>query len=92
MRTQVLAYSGGLDTSTQLAYLAHEKGYEVCAYIADLGQDDVKDKAAIAKAGAMKVEPVDTEPLADLRGLAGQDSSGAEQRVGHHDGLPADVL
>ena len=23
------------------------------------------------------------------RGLAGQDSSGAEQRVGHHDGLPA---
>ena len=43
----VLAYSGGLDTSTQLAYLAHEKGYEVCAYIADLGQDDVKDKAAI---------------------------------------------
>ncbi|KAH8069286.1 argininosuccinate synthase [Aureococcus anophagefferens] len=43
----VLAYSGGLDTSTQLAYLAHEKGYEVCAYIADLGQDDVVDAGAI---------------------------------------------
>jgi len=43
----VLAYSGGLDTSTQLAYLAHEKGYEVCAYIADLGQDDVVDPGAI---------------------------------------------
>ncbi len=34
----VLAYSGGLDTSTQLAFLAREKGFEVCAYIADLGQ------------------------------------------------------
>ena len=62
----VLAYSGGLDTSTQLAYLAHEKGYEVCAYIADLGQDDVKDAGAIeeikdkAKAsGAYAFECVD---------------------------------
>lgn len=46
----VLAYSGGLDTSTQLAYLAKEKGFEVCAYIADLGQDDVlsqEDRDAI---------------------------------------------
>ena len=66
MRTQVLAYSGGLDTSTQLAYLAHEKGYEVCAYIADLGQDDVKDKAAIEEirdkaqaSGAYSFECVD---------------------------------
>mmetsp|Transcript_1286 Transcript_1286/g.1527 ORF Transcript_1286/g.1527 Transcript_1286/m.1527 type:complete len:461 (-) Transcript_1286:1272-2654(-) len=38
----VLAYSGGLDTSCQLAYLAKERGFEVAAYIADLGQDDVK--------------------------------------------------
>ena len=38
----VLAYSGGLDTSCQLSWLAKEKGYEVCAFIADLGQDDVK--------------------------------------------------
>ena len=30
----VLAYSGGLDTSTQLAWLVNELGYEVCAYIA----------------------------------------------------------
>eukprot|EP00938_MAST-03A_sp_MAST-3A-sp1_P002688 g2688.t1 len=37
----VLAYSGGLDTSCQLSWLAKEKGFEVCAYIADLGQDDV---------------------------------------------------
>eukprot|EP00514_Thraustochytrium_sp_LLF1b_P000961 CAMPEP_0184521838 /NCGR_PEP_ID=MMETSP0198_2-20121128/7926_1 /TAXON_ID=1112570 /ORGANISM="Thraustochytrium sp., Strain LLF1b" /LENGTH=444 /DNA_ID=CAMNT_0026912553 /DNA_START=191 /DNA_END=1525 /DNA_ORIENTATION=- len=42
----VLAYSGGLDTSTQLAYLANEKGFEVCAYIADLGQDDLQTEEA----------------------------------------------
>lgn len=36
-----MAYSGGLDTSCQLAWLTKEKGYEVCAYVADLGQDDV---------------------------------------------------
>ena len=41
----VLAYSGGLDTSTQLAYLTQEMGFEVCAYIADLGQDDLKTQA-----------------------------------------------
>ena len=43
----VLAYSGGLDTSAQLSWLAKQKGFEVCAYIADLGQDDVVDDAAI---------------------------------------------
>jgi len=37
----VMAYSGGLDTSCQLSWLTKEKGFEVCAYIADLGQDDV---------------------------------------------------
>merc|ERR1719353_360750 len=40
----VLAYSGGLDTSTQLAWLVNELGYEVCAYIADLGQDDTLEE------------------------------------------------
>ena len=51
----VLAYSGGLDTSTQLAYLAKEKGFEVCAYIADLGQDDVKTQVrGRAKRGLAK--------------------------------------
>ncbi len=43
----VLAYSGGLDTSTQLNWLAKQKGFEVCAYIANLGQEDVKDQADI---------------------------------------------
>ena len=55
----VLAYSGGLDTSCQLSWLAKEKGFEVCAYIADLGQDDtltpgaiddIRDKAALSGA------------------------------------------
>jgi argininosuccinate synthase len=35
----VLAYSGGLDTSVILKWLI-EKGYEVIAYVADVGQDD----------------------------------------------------
>ena len=43
----VLAYSGGLDTSAQLSWLVQEKGFEVCAYIADLGQDDVLDAADV---------------------------------------------
>jgi argininosuccinate synthase len=51
----VLAYSGGLDTSTQLAYLHNEKGFEVCAMIADLGQDDVLGAEA-KKAIAMKAK------------------------------------
>jgi argininosuccinate synthase len=35
----VLAYSGGLDTSVILRWL-QEKGYEVIAFIADVGQDE----------------------------------------------------
>lgn len=52
----VLAYSGGLDTSVILKWLI-EKGYDVIAYIADVGQDDdfaeVEKKAL--KIGASKV-------------------------------------
>jgi len=52
----ILAYSGGLDTSVILKWLI-EKGYEVIAYVADVGQDDdfeeVKKKAL--KVGASKV-------------------------------------
>jgi argininosuccinate synthase len=52
----VLAYSGGLDTSVILKWLI-DKGYEVIAYIADVGQDDdfqeVEKKAV--KIGASKV-------------------------------------
>jgi argininosuccinate synthase len=35
----VLAYSGGLDTSVILKWLI-EKGYEVVAFVADVGQAD----------------------------------------------------
>jgi argininosuccinate synthase len=40
----VLAYSGGLDTSIILKWLI-EKGYEVIAYIADVGQEDDFEEA-----------------------------------------------
>ena len=40
----VLAYSGGLDTSVILKWLIDE-GYDVIAYIADVGQDDNFDEA-----------------------------------------------
>ncbi len=52
----VLAYSGGLDTSIILAWLI-DKGYEVIAYIADVGQDDDLQAAALkaGKCGAAKV-------------------------------------
>ena len=52
----VLAYSGGLDTSVILKWLL-EQGYEVFAYMADIGQDE-DFKAAEEKAmkiGASKV-------------------------------------
>ncbi|MBN1790904.1 MAG: argininosuccinate synthase [Bacteroidales bacterium] len=52
----VLAYSGGLDTSVILKWLI-DKGYEVIAYVADVGQEDdfkeVEKKAL--KIGASKV-------------------------------------
>jgi argininosuccinate synthase len=52
----ILAYSGGLDTSVILKWLI-DKGYEVIAYVADVGQednfDDVREKAK--KIGASKV-------------------------------------
>lgn len=52
----VLAYSGGLDTSCILKWLI-EKGYEVIAYVADIGQEEdftaVREKAC--KIGASKV-------------------------------------
>ncbi|KAJ9059778.1 argininosuccinate synthetase [Entomophthora muscae] len=52
----LLAYSGGLDTSCILAWLI-EEGYEVLAYMADVGQEEdfqaAKEKAL--KIGATKV-------------------------------------
>jgi len=52
----ILAYSGGLDTSIMLKWLVNE-GYNVIAYIADVGQKEdfnkIKEKAI--KTGASKV-------------------------------------
>lgn len=47
----VLAYSGGLDTSVILKWLM-EEGYEVIAYMADIGQ---KEDFEAAKAKALKI-------------------------------------
>jgi argininosuccinate synthase len=56
MEKVILAYSGGLDTSVILKWLA-EKGYAVVAYVADVGQDE--DLEAVARkaeaTGAVKV-------------------------------------
>jgi argininosuccinate synthase len=64
----VLAYSGGLDTSVILKWLV-EKGYEVIAYVADVGQnEDFEAVAAKARAtGASKVyvEDLKTELITD---------------------------
>ena len=38
MEKVVLAYSGGLDTSIILKWLREERGMDVIAYVADLGQ------------------------------------------------------
>ncbi len=56
MKKIVLAYSGGLDTSVAIKWLK-DKGYEVVAYMADVGQEKTTT-AAIARAkvaGASKV-------------------------------------
>jgi len=56
MSKVVLAYSGGLDTSVILKWLV-EKGHEVVAYIADVGQNEDLEaaEAKAIKTGAAKV-------------------------------------
>jgi argininosuccinate synthase len=60
----VLAYSGGLDTSVILKWLIDE-GYEVIAYIADVGQDDdleeARDKALGIGASKVFIEDLKEE-------------------------------
>ncbi|KAG7255873.1 hypothetical protein CRUP_013246, partial [Coryphaenoides rupestris] len=62
--TVVLAYSGGLDTSCILVWL-QEQGYDVIAYLANIGQDEDFEAARMKaeKLGAKKVfvEDVRTE-------------------------------
>ncbi len=64
----VLAYSGGLDTSVILKWLIDE-GYEVIAYIADVGQDDdfaeAKEKALSIGASKVYIEDLKEEFVSD---------------------------
>ncbi len=66
----VLAYSGGLDTSVILKWLQEERGYDVVAMVADLGQgshelDGVKEKARQTGAVEVYVEDVRREFVTD---------------------------
>jgi len=56
MKKIILAYSGGLDTSVAIRWLA-EKGYSVVAYLADVGQgqDFVSVRKRALGTGAVKV-------------------------------------
>ena len=64
----VLAYSGGLDTSVILKWLI-DKGYEVIAYVADVGQDEdyeeVKRKALEIGATKVYIEDLREELVRD---------------------------
>jgi argininosuccinate synthase len=65
----VLAYSGGLDTSVILKWL-QRKGYDVIAYVADLGQredlDAVRAKALATGASQVFVEDLKEEFVTDF--------------------------
>lgn len=64
----VLAYSGGLDTSVILKWLI-DKGYDVIAYVADVGQDDdfdkTRQKALEIGASAVYIEDLKKEFITD---------------------------
>ena len=65
----VLAYSGGLDTSVILSWLV-DRGHEVIAYVADVGQhedfDRVRDKALATGASSVRVEDLKEEFVTDF--------------------------
>lgn len=65
----VLAYSGGLDTSVAVSWLA-DKGYDVIAYMADVGQggdyDKLKKRAITAGASKVIIEDLKDEFAKDF--------------------------
>ncbi len=65
----VLAYSGGLDTSVILKWLI-DRGNDVIAYVADVGQDDdfdeVRKKALAIGAGEVIVDDLKREFVTDF--------------------------
>lgn len=66
----VLAYSGGLDTSVILKWLAEEYEAEVIAYVADVGQgedlDEVREKALSTGASKVYIEDLKEEFVKDF--------------------------
>lgn len=70
MSKVVLAYSGGLDTSIILKWLKEERGLDVVAFIADLGQaeevDEAAEKAKKTGASAVYVEDLTEEFVRDF--------------------------
>ncbi len=64
----ILAYSGGLDTSVILKWLAN-KGFEVIAYVADVGQQEdfeaIREKAIATGASKVYVEDLKEEFVTD---------------------------
>jgi argininosuccinate synthase len=64
-----LAYSGGLDTSTILAWLL-EQGYEVVCFLANVGQEEdwdaVRAKAKLIGATKMVIEDLRKEFVEQL--------------------------
>jgi argininosuccinate synthase len=68
MKKVMLAYSGGLDTSVILKWLIN-KGYEVIAYVADVGQNDdfeaVREKALTIGASKVIIEDLKREFVTD---------------------------
>jgi len=58
----VLAYSGGLDTSVAIHWLKREKGYDVVAFMADLGQPG-DPAAAIQRARKIGADAAEVRDL-----------------------------
>lgn len=65
----VLAYSGGLDTSVLLKWL-EQKGYEVIAYVANVGQqedfEEIRQKALKTGASKVYIEDLREEFITDF--------------------------
>ncbi|MGB8358302.1 MAG: argininosuccinate synthase [Bacteroidales bacterium] len=68
MKKVMLAYSGGLDTSVILKWLI-KKGYDVIAFVADVGQNDdfdvVREKALSIGASKVIIEDLKKEFVTD---------------------------
>ncbi len=69
MKKVVLAYSGGLDTSVAIKWLKN-KGYNVIAYMADVGQGGdfnvIKNRAMVAGASKVVIEDLKEEFVGDF--------------------------